>query len=175
MQLQRVCHDTVPRLISFSLDRNAHVYMVRHSSAADCWWRTTRACYSARLSHLVRGAVSVAAVSLALGHVSAGVTGDGGLPACLAPRPCFHRTFRSRVASLHTIRARFRIACSFHRRMVSRILDGMAWEAWLLAMQRSNQALERTATRHVFTFRMIKTVSVQATLALGGGRSACSR
>jgi hypothetical protein len=39
----------------------------------------------------------------------------------------------------------------------------------------SNQALERTATRRAFTFQMIKTVLVQATLALGGGRSAFSR
>ena len=39
----------------------------------------------------------------------------------------------------------------------------------------SNQALERTATRRAFTFRMIKTVSVAAMPALGGGRSACSR
>jgi hypothetical protein len=38
-----------------------------------------------------------------------------------------------------------------------------------------NQALELTATRRVFTFQMIKTVSVRATLALGGGCSACSR
>jgi hypothetical protein len=36
-------------------------------------------------------------------------------------------------------------------------------------------ALERTATRRVSTFQMIKTVSVEATLALGGGRSACPR
>ena len=40
--------------------------------------------------------------------------------------------------------------------------------------ERSNQALERTATRCVFTLQMIKTVSLQATLALGGGRSSWS-
>jgi len=39
----------------------------------------------------------------------------------------------------------------------------------------SNQALERTATRRAFTFQMIKAFSVKAALALGGGRSACSR
>jgi hypothetical protein len=39
----------------------------------------------------------------------------------------------------------------------------------------SNQALERTAGRRVFTLQMIKTVSVEAKLALGGGRSALSR
>ena len=39
----------------------------------------------------------------------------------------------------------------------------------------SNQALERTATRRVFKFYMIKTVSVEATLGVGGGRSAWSR
>ena len=38
-----------------------------------------------------------------------------------------------------------------------------------------NQALERTATRLAFTFQMIKTVSVAATPAFGGGRSANSR
>jgi len=38
-----------------------------------------------------------------------------------------------------------------------------------------NQALERTATRRMFTFQMIKTFSIAAELALGGGRSACSR
>jgi len=42
-------------------------------------------------------------------------------------------------------------------------------------MTSPNQALERTATRRAFTFQMIKTVSVAAMLALGGGRSACSR
>jgi hypothetical protein len=41
--------------------------------------------------------------------------------------------------------------------------------------QRPNQALELTATRRVFTFQMIKTLSVNATLALGGGSSARSR
>jgi len=40
---------------------------------------------------------------------------------------------------------------------------------------RPNQALERTATRCVFTFQMVKTGSLEATLALGGGRSAWSR
>jgi hypothetical protein len=40
---------------------------------------------------------------------------------------------------------------------------------------RSNQALERTAARRVFTFQMIKTVSAKTALALGGGRSASSR
>ncbi len=38
-----------------------------------------------------------------------------------------------------------------------------------------NQALERTATRRVFIFQMIKIVSVEPTPALCGGRSACSR
>jgi hypothetical protein len=38
-----------------------------------------------------------------------------------------------------------------------------------------NQALERTATRRSFTFQMIKTVSIEAKLAAGGGRLACSR
>ena len=37
-----------------------------------------------------------------------------------------------------------------------------------------NQALELTATRRVFTFQMIKRVSIAAELALGGGRPACS-
>jgi hypothetical protein len=40
---------------------------------------------------------------------------------------------------------------------------------------RSNHALERTVARCVFTLQMIKTVSVEAALAFGGGRSACSR
>ena len=38
-----------------------------------------------------------------------------------------------------------------------------------------NQALELTATRRVFTFQMIKIISVEGTLALGGGSSAYSR
>jgi hypothetical protein len=45
----------------------------------------------------------------------------------------------------------------------------------MLPVLRPNQALERTAARRVFTFQMIKTVSEEATLALGGGRSALSR
>jgi hypothetical protein len=40
---------------------------------------------------------------------------------------------------------------------------------------RPNQALELTAARRVFTFQMIKTVSIAVAFALGGGRSACSR
>jgi hypothetical protein len=38
-----------------------------------------------------------------------------------------------------------------------------------------NHAMQRTAARRAFTFQMINTVLVQAALALGGGRSACSR
>jgi hypothetical protein len=40
---------------------------------------------------------------------------------------------------------------------------------------RSNHALERTAARDTITLQMIKTVSIEATPALGGGRSAWSR
>ena len=40
---------------------------------------------------------------------------------------------------------------------------------------RSNQALERTATRFAFTFCVAKTFSLRATLAPRGRRSACSR
>jgi hypothetical protein len=39
----------------------------------------------------------------------------------------------------------------------------------------SNQALERTATRHVFTFQMITMFLGKAALVVGGGRSALSR
>ena len=35
--------------------------------------------------------------------------------------------------------------------------------------------MERTATRRVFTFQMIKPLSLRAMLALGGRRSSCSR
>jgi hypothetical protein len=38
-----------------------------------------------------------------------------------------------------------------------------------------DQALERTATRCVFIFQMIKAILVKATLALGDGRSSWSR
>jgi hypothetical protein len=41
--------------------------------------------------------------------------------------------------------------------------------------KRPNQTLERTATRRMFTFQMIKLISVEAALALGGGRSAWFR
>ena len=44
-----------------------------------------------------------------------------------------------------------------------------------LISQSPNQTLERTAARRVFTFYMMKTVSIAAALALGGGRSALSR
>jgi hypothetical protein len=40
---------------------------------------------------------------------------------------------------------------------------------------RPNQALERTAARRVLTFYMTGRVSITASLALGGGRSALSR
>jgi hypothetical protein len=46
---------------------------------------------------------------------------------------------------------------------------------WSSRRMTSNQALERTAARCAFTFQMAKTVSIRATLAPGGGRSACSR
>lgn len=38
-----------------------------------------------------------------------------------------------------------------------------------------NRAPELTAIRRVLTFQMIKTVSIEAMLAAGGGSSACSR
>ena len=38
-----------------------------------------------------------------------------------------------------------------------------------------NHAMERTATRRAFTFKMIKTFLLRATPALGGRRSSCSR
>jgi hypothetical protein len=38
-----------------------------------------------------------------------------------------------------------------------------------------NQAMERTATRCVFTFQMTKPLSLLATLAPGGRRSSLSR
>jgi len=41
--------------------------------------------------------------------------------------------------------------------------------------QRPNQSVELTATRRAFTFKMIKIVSVEVALVLGGGRSAYSR
>ena len=44
-----------------------------------------------------------------------------------------------------------------------------------MTRMRPNQALERTAARRAFTFQMIKTILIEATLALGGGRSASSR
>ena len=40
---------------------------------------------------------------------------------------------------------------------------------------RSNHAMERTATRRAFTFRVAWTSSLRSTLALGGRRSSCSR
>jgi hypothetical protein len=39
----------------------------------------------------------------------------------------------------------------------------------------SNQSVELTATRFAFTFSMTKTLSLRATLALGGGSSLHSR
>jgi len=42
-------------------------------------------------------------------------------------------------------------------------------------LKRPNQAPELTATRRVFTFYMIKTVSVPATLSAASGGSAPSR
>jgi len=38
-----------------------------------------------------------------------------------------------------------------------------------------NQAMERTATRRMLTFQMTKSFPLQATLALGSGRSSFSR
>jgi hypothetical protein len=41
--------------------------------------------------------------------------------------------------------------------------------------QASNQGMERTADRCAFTSRLARTLSFQATFALGGRRSSCSR
>jgi hypothetical protein len=51
----------------------------------------------------------------------------------------------------------------------------MPWGPAAIRSQSSNQGLERTAARREFTFQMIKTISLEATLALGGSRSAFSR
>jgi len=48
------------------------------------------------------------------------------------------------------------------------------WVFWMFT-KRPNQALERTATRFAFTFSMSKTLSLRATPAPGGHRSALSR
>ena len=44
-----------------------------------------------------------------------------------------------------------------------------------VATRASNQTMERTATRHGFAFRLSEILSFQATHALGGRRSSCSR
>ena len=48
-------------------------------------------------------------------------------------------------------------------------------QAGELRSDTSNQVLERTAARRVFRFQMIKTVLLEPSLALGGGRSVLSR
>jgi hypothetical protein len=45
----------------------------------------------------------------------------------------------------------------------------------MLRVLRPNQALERSAARRAIAFQMIKTISVEDALALGGGPSAWSR
>jgi hypothetical protein len=51
----------------------------------------------------------------------------------------------------------------------------LAYGVWRTSLVGSNQALERTATRRVFMFQMIKTISDQAKPGDGGSRSSCSR
>ncbi len=86
-----------------------------------------------------------------------------------------------------TTRLELTLAAPQHRDHVIRIISTILDQHYLAHLariseklivkrsERSNQALERTATRCVFTLQMIKTVSLQATLALGGGRSSWSR
>jgi hypothetical protein len=45
----------------------------------------------------------------------------------------------------------------------------------MLSRLRSNEALERTVARCVFTFKMIKTVLVEGERAVGGSRSTLFR
>jgi hypothetical protein len=51
----------------------------------------------------------------------------------------------------------------------------MPWGPAAKRAQSSNQAMERTTTRHAFTLSSAITRSLRATLALGGRRSSCSR
>ncbi len=44
-----------------------------------------------------------------------------------------------------------------------------------MTIDTSNQAMERTVTRRVFAFQMIKLSSLRLTLGLGGRRSSYSR
>ena len=46
---------------------------------------------------------------------------------------------------------------------------------WFATNPRPNPSLERTAARRTFTFQIVRTVFIEASLALGGGRSAPSR
>jgi hypothetical protein len=50
-----------------------------------------------------------------------------------------------------------------------------AVSAYSVERVRSNQAMERTATRRSFPFRVAWTSSLQARLAVGGRRSSCTR
>jgi hypothetical protein len=80
----------------------------------------------------------------------------------------FRHAVISRPQSSRFTSAQLYSACSRWHSLIGRNIHGFI-------TMKPNQALERIAARCVFTFQMTKTVSVEATLALGGGRSACSR
>jgi hypothetical protein len=53
--------------------------------------------------------------------------------------------------------------------------ESMAREAQTVATPTPNHAMERTAARRTFTSFVARTFSLRSMLALGGGRSSCSR
>ncbi len=66
-------------------------------------------------------------------------------------------------------------SAEFGKQSSARFHSQMEEMRFIIYALTANQALEPTATRRMLTFQMIKILPVEATLALGGGSSACSR
>ena len=150
----------------------AYLRLVRPYAAARWFfdWRpwTNR---SVCISSLVPRRVGLDPQALFFIEYSCTCVGDFGYRSLIQFSP-FH-TQRPGDCQICTDVTRRDIARPAYRRASQRRF--LESEPALPVLVRSNQSLERTAALSSFTFQMINTVSVEATLALSGGRSAYSR
>ncbi len=171
MQLQRVCHDTLPWLISISLDLKRYAATNPRLAAAYPNSRRVRGCSCplrvVRLSRRSRRrgwcALRSAVVRVVGSHM--GARTDARASRC--------RTLASLTRTVWCTHCRSARICSVHR--IHRSV-----RCWLVhhtiiststspavTIIGSNQSLQPTATRCAFTFFMIKTVPEIFSRALG--------
>jgi hypothetical protein len=176
MQLQRGCRRTLRWLISFSLDPRDSSLLVRSRiSGASSHVRLVPSDRGVHTRRFPRRQVLpdtwLADPERVLDfgfHNTYRI--EESCSASRAPR-CRYRRDRSVAPRAH-------VFVHSHATLASNSLRSWRRVVYFGRMERpigSNKALERTIARNMFMFEMIETVSVRATLALGGGRSAYSR